>query len=182
MGALKLEDIPHYVYDDYTRWEGRWELIFGVPYAMSPAPTIKHQSVSSKITRQLDEIFENCQKCKSLLPIDWKITEDTVVQPDNLVVCEEDLDKTYITKAPKIIFEILSKSTEKKDTGIKFNLYESEGVPYYIIVNPNENMAKAYELREGRYIKIGDFENEKLSFKLKECEENLEFDFSKIWE
>ncbi len=182
MGALKLEDIPHYVYEDYARWEGSWELIFGVPYAMSPAPTIKHQSVSGNISWQLKEIFENCQKRKSLLPIDWKITEDTVVQPDNLVVCEEDLDKTYITKAPRIIFEVLSKSTEKKDTGIKFSLYESEGVPYYIMVNPNDNMAKAYELKEGRYIKIGDFENEKLEFSLKECEENLEFDFSKIWE
>lgn len=41
--ALKIEDLPHYTYDDYAQWEGRWEIIEGVPYAMSPAPTIKHQ-------------------------------------------------------------------------------------------------------------------------------------------
>jgi hypothetical protein len=23
--ALKREDLPHYTYDDYVQWEGRWE-------------------------------------------------------------------------------------------------------------------------------------------------------------
>jgi hypothetical protein len=30
--ALKMEDLPHYTYDDYAQWEGRWEIISGVPY------------------------------------------------------------------------------------------------------------------------------------------------------
>jgi len=182
MGALKIEDIPYYTYDDYVIWEGKWELIYGTAYAMSPAPMIKHQTISNKIARQLDEIFENCKKCKTLLPVDWKISEDTIVQPDNLVICEEETNKSYITKAPKIIFEVLSKSTAKKDEGLKFNLYETEGVNYYIIVNPNDNVAKAYALKEGRYIKIGDFTNGKIILTLKEREEAMEFDFSKIWE
>ena len=42
MGALKLEDLAHYTYDDYKIWEDDWELIYGVAYAMSPAPMIKH--------------------------------------------------------------------------------------------------------------------------------------------
>ncbi len=182
MGVLKIEEIPHYTYEDYAHWEGKWEIICGVAYAMSPAPMIKHQSISNKIARQLDEIFENCKRCKALLPIDWKLAIDTVVQPDNLVICNENLDKAYITKAPKIIFEVLSKSTAKKDEGIKFRLYESEGVNYYILVNPDEKMAKAYSLRDGKYIKIGDFIDEKLTFELNECDKPLEFDFSKIWE
>ncbi|MCF6173466.1 MAG: Uma2 family endonuclease [Campylobacteraceae bacterium] len=176
MDALKLEDMPYYTYDDYALWKGKWEIIYGTAYAMSPAPMIKHQTISNKIARQLDEIFENCQKCKTLLPVDWKIAEDTVVQPDNLVICEEETNKSYITKAPKVIFEVLSKSTAKKDEGIKFNLYEREGVAYYIIVNPIDEMAKVYELKEG------DFTNKKTTFSLKECEETMEFDFSKIWE
>lgn len=47
MGAIKLEDIPRYTYDDYKQWEGQWELISGVAYAMSPAPMIEHQSISA---------------------------------------------------------------------------------------------------------------------------------------
>lgn len=182
MRSLRLDEIPNYTYDDYKLWDGRWELIYGLPYAMSPAPLIKHQSISSKIARQLEEIFGDCKKCQALLPVDWKIAEDTIVQPDNLVICDEPMDKAYISKAPKIIFEVLSKSTAKKDEGLKFKLYETEGVNYYIIVNPDDSVVKAYELKEGRYIKMGDFTNGKTTFKLKDCKETLEFDFSKIWE
>jgi len=112
MGALDY--LPYYTYEDYLRWEGKWELISGIPYAMSPAPMIKHQSISNKIASVLNALFENCDKCLPLLPIDWKIKEDTIVQPDNLVICDEPTNKAYITKAPKIIFEVLSKSTARK--------------------------------------------------------------------
>jgi Uma2 family endonuclease len=183
MGALKLEDLPYYTYDEYKTWEGNdWELIYGQAYCMSPAPMLKHQSVSSKIARNLEDAIGECDKCQAYMPIDWKIAEDTVVQPDNSVICHEPQNETYITKAPKIIFEILSKSTAKKDKGLKFNLYEQEGVQYYIIVDTKEKLAKVYELREGRYIKMIDASDEKVEFVIKNCNNSaLEFDFSKIW-
>jgi hypothetical protein len=28
---------PQFTYEDYSLWEGRWELIDGMPYAMSPS-------------------------------------------------------------------------------------------------------------------------------------------------
>ena len=40
---------PHYTYDDYCQWEGQWELIEGMPYAMSPAPIPAHQRVNSTL-------------------------------------------------------------------------------------------------------------------------------------
>jgi len=181
MGALNIEDLPHYTYDDYKAWEGAWELIYGVAYAMSPAPMIAHQSISNKIARYLDEALQECKKCQSLLPVDWKISEDTVVQPDNLVICHKPLHKAYLTKAPKIIFEVLSKSTAIKDKNLKFKLYESEGVDYYIIVNPEDGVAKVYHLKEGRYIKVCDASDESVTFTLKECDSKITFDFSKIW-
>jgi hypothetical protein len=33
--------LPHYTYEEYWLWEGRWELIVGIPYAMIPAPMDK---------------------------------------------------------------------------------------------------------------------------------------------
>ncbi|MEA1915975.1 MAG: Uma2 family endonuclease [Campylobacterota bacterium] len=182
MGVLKLEDLPHYTYDDYKNWEGdNWELIYGQAYCMSPAPMIKHQHISSKISWELQNIFNNCKKCQVLMPIDWKIAEDTVVQPDNSVICHEPTNEAYITKAPKIIFEILSKSTAKKDKGLKYDLYEQEGVAYYVIVDPKEEIAKVYELLNGRYVKVCDASDEKVKFKVKGCDKTMEFDFSKIW-
>jgi Uma2 family endonuclease len=181
MSALKLEDLPHYTYDDYVLWEDNWELICGYPYAMAPAPLIKHQSISSKIARILEELFENCQKCQVLMPIDWKISEETVVQPDNSVICHTPKNEAYITKAPKIIFEILSKSTAKKDKGVKYDLYEQEGVEYYIIVDPKEEMAKVYKNTKGRFIKICDATDEIVDFDMKECKKTVKFNFGKIW-
>jgi len=182
MGALKLEDLPYYTYDDYKNWEGNdWELIYGQAYCLSPAPILKHQSVSSKIARYLEEALEGCEQCQALLPVDWKIAQDTVVQPDNSVICHEPQNEAYISKAPKIIFEILSKSTAKKDKGLKYNLYEQEGVSYYIIVDAEERIAKVYELKEGRYIKVCDASDEVVTFDIKECNKTVTFDFSKIW-
>ena len=34
MSALKKEDLPAYTYEDYQHWEGDWELIEGIPYAI----------------------------------------------------------------------------------------------------------------------------------------------------
>lgn len=181
MGALKLEDLPRYTYEEYLKWEGEWELIYGIAYAMSPAPMIKHQNISAKIAWQLIEKLKNCKKCQALMPIDWKISNETVVQPDNSIICHKPTNEAYITKAPKIIFEILSKSTARKDKGLKYNLYESEGVTYYIIVDPIESMAKVYHLKNGRYIKLTDATDEVVKFKIDGCNDTIEFDFNKIW-
>jgi len=181
MGAIQLDDIPHYTYDDYKIWDGKWEIIYGVAYAMSPAPMIEYQSISSKIARNLENLLDDCEKCSSLLPVDWKISEDTVVQPDNLVICHEPTNKAYLTKAPEIIFEILSKSTASKDRNLKFKLYEQEAVKYYILVDPDDKVAKVYGLVNGKYIKVCDATQEKVEFHLKECAKTIEFDFSKIW-
>ena len=56
------------------------------------------------------------------------------------------------------------------------------GVRYYIIVDPNKKLAKVYELKDGRYIKIGDFEDEKATFKLEKYKKELEFNFGRIWD
>ena len=179
MSAIKKEYLPNYTYDDYKEWEGNWELIYGVPYAMAPAPMIKHQAISNKIARYLDESLQECKVCQALLPIDWKIDDSTVVQPDNLIICHTPQNEAYISKAPKVIFEILSKSTATVDKNLKYELYEQEGVGYYIIVDPNESIAKVYELKEGRYIKLCDAYEESVDFDLNDCA--FIFDFSKIW-
>ncbi len=179
MSTLNLEDLPHYTHDDYVQWEGRWELIYGVAHAMSPMPGIMHQAISQHIASQLERALENCEECHALLPVDWKIDEETTVQPDNLVICGE-LEKTaYLSKTPVLIFEILSKSTAHKDRTTKFKLYEREGVRNYVIVDPNESIAKVYRLQDGRYIKVLDAGKDNVEFDLGKC--RIPFEFAKIW-
>ena len=105
--------IEHYTYDDYANWEGEWELINGMPIAMAPAPMIKHQSLASVFIIELGNEIEECENCAVLGEEDWKICDDTVVRPDVVLICDEP-SETYITKAPEIIVEVISKSTAKK--------------------------------------------------------------------
>ena len=181
MGHALLDlERPHYTYDDYKQWEGRWELINGIAYAMSPAPNLTHQSVSNRIAWALQTALlkHGCQKCQALLPVDWRIDDDTVLQPDNLVVCHP-ISGNFLTRAPVLIFEVLSKSTALKDQNLKFKLYEREGVKYYVLVDAENQVAKIYHLHEGRYIKLADVVDESVDFDLGEC--RIAFEFAKIW-
>jgi Uma2 family endonuclease len=91
-----------------------------------------------------------------------------------VLTCDDE-HESYLTKAPKVIVEILSPSTAKKDETVKFDIYEAEGVQYYILVYPNDLKAKVYSLKEGRYIKVGDYTHEVLEFDDIKCSMNLDF-------
>lgn len=177
MTAL-FEFLPTYTYEDYERWEGKWELIQGHPVAMSPAPSIRHQEISGNIHAEL--LHKKCDECRALLAVDWKIAEDTVVQPDNLVVCGKIENPKYLNKAPSIIFEILSPSTELKDRNAKFRIFENEGVKYFVLINQNSDLAQVYLLLNDKYQLVGEFENETYPFELNsDC--TINFDFARIW-
>ena len=180
MSTVKKEYYPSYTYEDYAIWKGDWELIDGIPYALSPSATIQHQRVVGNIATYLHKLLDECKMCQSFLPIDWKINTFTVVRPDTMVICHTPWKEEYILKAPKIIFEVLSKSTATKDLNLKYDLYEQEGVNYYIIVDPKDSIAKVYKLHEGRYIKMCDAYEDIVTFTLDECG-SFEFDFAKIW-
>lgn len=167
--------IEYYTYDDYKHWEGKWELIAGVPMAMAPSPMINHQAIASKIISQLDSQIEECERCLVLGEEDWKIDQDTVLKPDVVLICDEPND-AYITKAPQIIVEIISKSTAKRDEKFKFKIYEEEKVLYYIIVYPDDLKAKLYKLKDGKYDKQGDFSKESYEFEDTTCKASLDFE------
>jgi len=173
MGAVDY--VPHYTYDDYKIWDGEWELYEGFPVAMSPAPMIIHQALSISIARQLGNQLEECVQCLVLAETDYKLGDDTVFRPDVVLVCNEPND-AYITKAPEIIVEVISKSTAKNDENYKFNKYEAEKVAYYILVYPDELYAKVYKLVNGKYDKQGDFSKEGYEFDETLCKVSIDFD------
>ena len=154
-----------YSYADYLLWrfKERVELFKGKIFEMSPAPNLKHQRVSLLVTRYLDRFFEN-QKCGLFVaPFDVRLinftkstadnTVFTVVQPDLCVICDQSkLDKRGCIGSPDLVVEILSPGNSKKELGIKFNLYEENGVLEYWIVNPLEESVLIYSLVNGKYI------------------------------
>ncbi|MBL7727827.1 MAG: Uma2 family endonuclease [Dinghuibacter sp.] len=144
---------PHYTYTDYLNWDGRWELIEGFPYAMSPSPSIRHQMIVPAFHQSFKNAIKKtgCTKCKVLDYTDWKIAEDTVLQPDVLVVCQPFTNRNYLDFPPEIIVEVLSPSTAQKDRLEKFEIYRQQGVKYYIIVDPVFNKIEIFQHSNGVY-------------------------------
>ncbi len=145
--------MPHYTYDEYCLWEGRWELIEGIPYAMSPAPSPRHQWISSNIKSEIRNAIKKagCKNCKVYDFIDIKVAEDTVLQPDAVVVCK-NIAKPFLDFPASLVVEILSPSTAMKDRNNKFYIYQSQQIPYYIIIDTDKNEIEIYKLSEnGKY-------------------------------
>ncbi len=171
----------HYTVKDYQQWQGDWELIQGMPYAMSPSPTVLHQLVAGNIltelTNQIRHKKDRCTDCYALMEVDWEVSHDTVVRPDVMVFCGKIDEK--IISTPLMIFEVSSPSTAKRDEQLKFELYEKEGVSFYILVYPLNNVVKVFEWVNGSYQKKADFTMGEVLFDTDKCE--LSLNLSKIW-
>ncbi len=165
--SLAEKYLPNYTVEDYLQWEGDWELIEGVPYAMAPSPVWKHQRIVSLLVRTIDEQLENCSAdCQVSQEVDWIVNENTVVRPDVVVVCGKVED--FIKTTPEVIFEVVSKSTAIRDEQLKFELYEREKVKYYALVYPNLKKMRVFKLTNNRYEKIFDSDRGSFRFDL-EC-------------
>ncbi len=176
MGLAK-EHLPRYTYEDYKSWQGDWELIDGVPYALA-FPSFEHQRVVLRIARFIDEFLEKeCRNCTVGIDTDYVIDEHNVLRPDVFVVCGEVKDG--LLKAPEIIFGVVSESTADKDENLKKLLYEKEGVRFYVLVYPKLKKARVFELKENKYIKVFETVEDTYEFGLGGC--RLRLDFSKIW-
>ena len=169
---MAAPEIKRYKYDDYKNWEGNWEIIEGIPYAMAPAPVPKHQVIVGRIYNELNKNL-NCDECEVFIaPIDWKIDEYNVVQPDVSIFCEKYENKSYLSSVAKVVVEVLSLSTAFKDLNTKYKLYEKVGVKYYVIVNPENNEVKIFENKnEFKEVK---FQNE-FEFEWNDCRSKIDF-------
>ncbi len=149
---LTTQDYPHYTYKDYELWEGDWELIRGIPYAMAPAPVWRHQSFGSNFIYQMKLILNDktACNCEVLYESDWIVSEDTVVRPDVMIVCEP-ITGNFVTAPPSLILEILSPSTALKDRNTKFNLYQAYGVRYYLLADIGKKQLEIFCLRDNVY-------------------------------
>ncbi len=158
--ALTTDTI--YTYAHALAWseQERWEIIQGVPYAMSPAPTVRHQEVVLALSRIFGNFLQG-KACRVFIaPLDVLLTMgqepdeqiQTVVQPDVFVVCDKSkLDKRRCKGAPDLIIEVLSPATARKDRREKFLLYEKHGVKEYWLVEPDAKMITAFNLKDGQY-------------------------------
>ncbi len=169
----------HYSVQDYMSWndDNRYELIDGSIFNLAPAPNIRHQKIVTNLIGKLYSFLDGKTCIPFVSPIDVVLSEDTVVQPDIMIICDKSIIKEkYIEGAPEVIFEVISPSTGFKDKEIKLHLYEKYGVKEYFIVYPDEEIIEVYLLKNSKFQfpKIYDW---KEVMKLKTVEIEL-----KLWE
>ena len=146
-----------YTFADYMTWDDdkRWEIIDGVPFLMS-APTVQHQRISGEIYGQLWAFLKG-KPCEVFhAPFDVRLnantTDDTVVQPDIVVICDKSIMmKTGCQAAPDMVIEILSPSNRARDMVLKLELYQRTGIREYWVVDPEEKIVLLYIMDNGRY-------------------------------
>lgn len=175
MSAAKI--LPYYTIDDWQWWQGKWELIEGIPFAMSPAPMPKHQRISGNLYEQFNNALRKCKTCKVYQAIDWVIADDTLLEPDVLVVCKPI--ESRLNFPPELIVEILSPSTAIKDRNSKFEIYLQQKVKYYLIIDPLKDAVEIYECINDEYQLQQHSNMFQFTFP-QNC--SAEIDFASIWE
>ena len=172
MAFPQLEQETNYTYADYLDWnEGRWELIDGEVWDMTPAPSRLHQEISINFSSFLHNFFQNKNCFVYAAPFDVRLPDNnnaedyaitTVVQPDISVICDQSkLDDRGCVGAPDLIIEILSPSTAAKDLKVKRALYEKHGVQEYWLVHPTDRLVFSYQLiDDGQYGKARIFDQD----------------------
>jgi len=155
----KYDADKRFTYSDYESWDdgNRYELIDGFAYMMS-APSTAHQSILMDLSRQFATFLKGKQCKVFAAPCDVCLNglgdeDDTVVQPDLLVVCDETkIEKKRCNGAPDMTVEILSPSTTKQDLLTKLVKYQKAGVREYWIIDPDTEIVNVHILENGHYI------------------------------
>ena len=118
----------------------RAELIDGQIFYFA-APRTVHQRLLRDLSMELiNYVKDHNGKCEVLFaPLGVRLVEDgkNHLEPDIVVMCNPDIVKDDgCHGAPDLVIEIVSKSTSKRDYGIKMLKYRTAGVKEYWIVDP----------------------------------------------
>lgn len=144
-----MQQNVRFTWDDYRAWsdDERWELIDGVAHAMSPAPTIRHQDAVGSLFSLIRSQLRGAPCRPFVAPVDVKLSDADVVQPDVLVVCDPSrITETHIEGAPDLIVEVVDPTTAARDLREKRDLYERSGVREYLVIHPLSHYATRFEL------------------------------------
>ncbi|MDQ6904354.1 MAG: Uma2 family endonuclease, partial [Bacteroidota bacterium] len=117
-----------------------------------PTPVPPHQRAAAELITEFTLALRksNCKKCKVYDFLDYKITDDTILVPDILVICGA-VTKKYVDFPPSLVIEILSPSTALRDRHTKYELYQQQGVKYYLIVDVDKKNIEVYMLQDEQY-------------------------------
>ncbi len=132
----------------------QYELLDGL-LLVTPAPMLQHQRAAGRLYVLLADACPPLGLEVFFAPLDWRPDNRTSLQPDLLVVRDEDVEPKNIRKPLVLAVEVLSPSTRRKDLVYKRSKYEDCGITSYWVVDPEEPSIVVHDLFDGRYVETG---------------------------
>lgn len=157
--GYKIDTTKKLTYQDYMELPEepgyRFEVIDGI-LVKEPSPSVLHQRVSRKLQRIMEDYFWKTDPGGEIFgaPLDVTFQDITVVQPDLFYISGEQkhiIKEMRIDGPPKLVVEIMSPSTGRKDRLQKMRIYRHSQVQHYWLVNPEEKTLECFSLRDGIY-------------------------------
>jgi Uma2 family endonuclease len=131
----------------------RYEIIDGVLY-VSPSPASRHQLLSMRLQFFFYQFQLTGNGYIFDAPMDLLMPGCTPVQPDLIFLQRNQgsmIKKNTIEGVPHLLAEILSPGTRSLDRVKKLNRYAQNGVPFYLLVDPEIDSFEVLTLNNGRY-------------------------------
>ena len=161
--ATTRASVRKLTYQDYLSFPDdgqRHELIDGEHY-VTATPFLNHQRFIGRLHGRLYAYFELNPIGESILsPMAVVLSDHDVVEPDLLVVLNdrtEILTDKHVHGAPSIAVEVISKSTRRRDEGLKRRLYEHAGVREYWIAYSDRGVVRTFRRGEaGTFQAVGE--------------------------
>lgn len=141
--------------------EIKHEYVDGELFAMAGASDF-HNLISVNLTALLFNYFrENQLPCRTYAgDMKVKITDKRAFYPDVMVVCKDDNENAYYKTSPKLIIEVLSKSTRQRDKMLKRLCYQNiPSMEEYVLIEQDFCEVEIFRKKDGwqsRYYYLGE--------------------------
>ncbi len=134
---------------EFLEWEHaqpeRHEFHHGEVFAMVGARRV-HGLVSGNAFAALKQQLKGTP-CRAFIEtMKVQVGEDSLFYPDVFVTCDSaDLATEYVFRAPSVIVEVLSESTQAFDRGIKFATYRRiASLREYVLIDPDTRSVEVF--------------------------------------
>lgn len=135
----------------------RYELLDG-KLVVTPSPRVPHQAMVMGLVIALAHACPPELKVFTA-PLDVTLAEDTVLEPDVLVVRRSQASGATLEGVPLLAVEVLSPSTALIDRNMKLPRFERAGCPSFWLLDPDVPSLTAWELAtSGRYVEVAHVE------------------------
>lgn len=157
--VYSTEHTKKYTYQDYLKLPEKpgysYEILEGI-LIKDPSPNVMHQGVSRRLQRILEDYFWQVDPEGEIFnaPLDVTFQDITVVQPDIFYVSGEQkqiVKSNRIDGSPKLIVEVLSAASKRKDRFQKLRIYQEVQVQHYWLITPEEKTLECFSLKDGIY-------------------------------